>query len=61
MYRVDFSAAMDRTLVDILAGKRKVGNVSGAVSLTNADVAHAQSVRVGYVDQADTLSSNLCE
>lgn len=46
----------DRTLVDILAGKRKVGKTLGTVQLLTEN---ARAVRIGYVDQADVLPANL--
>ena len=56
--RVDPRSAFCSTLVDILAGKRKVGHTSGNVQLLTDNPG---AVRVGYVDQADVLSANLSE
>lgn len=52
------SGAGKSTLVDILAGKRKVGQVYGTVQLLTEN---AGAVRIGYVDQADVLAANLSE
>ncbi|OCF43567.1 hypothetical protein I317_02585 [Kwoniella heveanensis CBS 569] len=49
------SGAGKSTLVDILAGKRKGGKVTGRVGFTRAEGAEGR-VRVGYVDQSDILS-----
>ncbi|WVW84638.1 hypothetical protein I302_106672 [Kwoniella bestiolae CBS 10118] len=50
------SGAGKSTLVDILAGKRKEGIVKGSVGFMKED-GRVGRVRVGYVDQADILSS----
>ena len=55
---VDTMGTLCSTLVDILAGKRKVGHTSGNVQLLTDNPG---AVRVGYVDQADVLSANLSE
>jgi len=57
------SGAGKSTLVDILAGKRKVGAVSGSVSVLDSSEEHNFDVRsskatIGYVDQEDVLPSN---
>lgn len=48
-----------RTLVDILAGRRKAGHVTGSVKLVCEDSITATSARVGYVDQIDILPASL--
>ncbi|KAL7423124.1 hypothetical protein Q5752_002424 [Cryptotrichosporon argae] len=47
------SGAGKSTLVDVLAGKRKGGNVEGRVAVVGA---HGRRVKIGYVDQSDELA-----
>ncbi|EIW73559.1 hypothetical protein TREMEDRAFT_11831, partial [Tremella mesenterica DSM 1558] len=47
------SGAGKSTLIDILAGKRKTGQVTGRVQFSNSD---GRKIKIGYVDQSDVLS-----
>ncbi|ORX40047.1 hypothetical protein BD324DRAFT_616077 [Kockovaella imperatae] len=47
------SGAGKSTLVDILAGKRKAGNVQGSVKFAKSG---GGRIKIGYVDQSDVLS-----
>lgn len=50
------------TLVDILGGKRKVGNIAGAVSLLESSESYeGAKATIGYVDQEDVLPHNSSE
>ncbi|EJD46146.1 hypothetical protein AURDEDRAFT_113810 [Auricularia subglabra TFB-10046 SS5] len=53
------SGAGKSTLIDILAGKRKAGRASGAVSFVGRDGQPLRKPRIGFVDQSDVLPATL--
>ncbi|KAH7107281.1 hypothetical protein BKA62DRAFT_128070 [Auriculariales sp. MPI-PUGE-AT-0066] len=53
------SGAGKSTLIDILAGKRKSGRATGAVTFYGRDGEALRKPRIGFVDQQDVLPPNL--
>ncbi|GJJ11935.1 hypothetical protein Clacol_006173 [Clathrus columnatus] len=53
------SGAGKTTLIDIIAGKRKIGKVSGTVEFFDRNGNVVKKPRIGFVDQVDTLPPTL--